>query len=56
MDFIERIFGVSPDGGSGLFEILLFMLPIMGLVVLWYARSRGNAPHRRNPTSRKGRD
>ena len=26
MDFIERHFGVSPDGGSGLFEILLFLI------------------------------
>ena len=34
MDFIERIFGVAPDGGSGLFEILLFLVPIAGIVVL----------------------
>ena len=24
MDFIEQIFGISPDGGSGSFELLLF--------------------------------
>lgn len=23
MDFIERIFGISPDGGSGLLELVL---------------------------------
>jgi hypothetical protein len=40
MDFIERIFGISPDGGSGWFEVLLFLIPIAGLVVLWQARKR----------------
>ena len=40
MDFIERIFGISPDGGSGLFEVLLFLIPVAGLVILWQARKR----------------
>ena len=34
MDFIERIFGIAPDGGSGLLELLLFLIPLVGLVVL----------------------
>jgi hypothetical protein len=34
MDFIERIFGFSPDGGSGSFEFLLFALPIAGIICL----------------------
>lgn len=34
MDFIERIFGFSPDGGSGSLEFLLFALPIAGIVYL----------------------
>ena len=34
MDFIERIFGISPDGGSGALEFLLFLIPIAGLIVL----------------------
>jgi hypothetical protein len=34
MDFIERIFGMAPDGGSGSFELLLFLIPIVGLIVL----------------------
>jgi hypothetical protein len=34
MDFIERIFGFSPDGGSGSFEFLLFALPIAGVIYL----------------------
>jgi hypothetical protein len=29
MDFIERIFGISPDGGSGSLEFLLLTLPII---------------------------
>jgi hypothetical protein len=34
MDFIERIFGIAPDGGSGLLELLLFLIPIAGLLLL----------------------
>jgi hypothetical protein len=40
MDFVERIFGISPDGGSGAFEGLLFLIPILGLVWLYMRRSR----------------
>ena len=42
MDFIERIFGISPDGGSGSFEFLLFLIPIVGVLVFraWRKRSR----------------
>jgi hypothetical protein len=42
MDFIERIFGLSPDGGSGLFEVLLFLIPIAGILAIreWRKRSR----------------
>jgi hypothetical protein len=41
MDFIERIFNVSPDGGSGAFEALLFLAPVavIILVFLWRRRS-----------------
>jgi len=38
VDFIERIFGLSPDGGSGSLEFLLFALPIAGLC--WLATRR----------------
>jgi len=39
MDFIEQVFGFSPDGGSGSFEIALVFVTI-GIVVLWrWARS-----------------
>ena len=40
MDFIERIFGFSPDGGSGAFELLLFAVPIAGLLWLRWQRKR----------------
>jgi len=39
MDFIEKIFGVSPDGGSGAFEVLVFLIPIVGLYLLYQRRS-----------------
>ncbi|MBX3670435.1 MAG: hypothetical protein KF778_18700 [Rhodocyclaceae bacterium] len=38
MDFLERIFGIAPDGGSGWFEVLLFLLPIAGIA--WIVRQR----------------
>jgi hypothetical protein len=40
MDFIERIFNVSPDGGSGWFEWLLFAVPI-ALIVWLRVRRKG---------------
>lgn len=41
MDFIEKIFGFSPDGGSGAFEFLLFLIPVVGIlaVLAWRKRS-----------------
>jgi hypothetical protein len=42
MDFIERWFGVSPDGGSGLTEvsyIFVFALIIV-LLIRWIYRDR----------------
>lgn len=41
MDFIERIFGINPDSGSGSFEFLLFALPIAILASVYlYRRHR----------------
>ena len=46
MDFIERVFGISPDGGSGAFEFLLFLVPIAGIAWLYVKRHRDrNAKH-----------
>ena len=38
MDFIERIFGVSLDGGSGSFEFLLLALPVLASCYLMARR------------------
>jgi len=46
MDFIEKIFGVSPDGGSGSLEFFLFAVPLLGLAIL---RKFGRARRRRQP-------
>lgn len=35
MDFIERVFDVAPDGGSGLFELMLFVLPALVACARW---------------------
>ena len=42
MDFIERIFGVAPDGGSGALEAALFIVPalIASLAIALRKRSR----------------
>jgi hypothetical protein len=42
MDFVERIFGISPDGGNGLFEVLILIVPLLIVVlgVMYYRRSR----------------
>ena len=47
MDFIERLFGVAPDGGSGMIEGLLFAIPIAGIVLL-LAWRRGRRAQRRD--------
>jgi hypothetical protein len=41
MDFIERIFGVSPDGGNGSLEALYLIAAVIvigGLWMLWKRR------------------
>jgi hypothetical protein len=40
MNFIERIFGVSPDGGSGLLEVLWFAVPIVAIIAAIQWRKR----------------
>jgi len=40
MDFIERIFGFAPDGGSGAFEFILFLVPLVGVCYLALVRMR----------------
>ena len=45
MDFIERIFGVSPDGGSGAFEVFLIALPLVLLAAILYCRKANRIRH-----------
>ncbi len=39
MDFIERIFNISPDGGSGTLELLFFAAPVTALYFIYRVRS-----------------
>jgi hypothetical protein len=38
MSFIESLLGISPDGGSGTFELLLILIPVAALAVRQLAR------------------
>jgi len=31
MDFIEKLFGIAPDAGSGALEFLLIAIPVAGI-------------------------
>jgi hypothetical protein len=39
MNFVEQLFGFSPDGGSGVFEFLLVAVPIIALSIIHWTRS-----------------
>jgi len=47
MDFIERIFGFSPDGGSGSLEALLIAVPLGLIALLMYRRRSSGRGHLR---------
>jgi hypothetical protein len=51
MDFIERLFGISPDGGSGLTEAsYIFLLALV--ILLFFARKISRLfPPRRQDSS-----
>jgi hypothetical protein len=42
MTFLERLFGITLDGGNGAFELLLFLMPLTGILLLrvWQIRRR----------------
>ena len=40
MDFIERLLGFSPDGGSGASEAMLIAVPVLALYLAWRAGRR----------------
>jgi hypothetical protein len=42
MDFVERLFGIAPDGGSGWLELLLFAVPLAGIA--WRVVRKRKAP------------
>lgn len=46
MDFIERLFGIAPDGGSGVLEFLLFAVPLAGIA--WLVARKRKAVKRRD--------
>jgi len=46
MDLIEKIFGFSPDGGSGAVEVLLFVIPIVGFYLLYQRQRRDSGQFR----------
>ena len=35
MDFVERILGIAPDGGNGLLELAIFIVPLFMLFLAW---------------------
>jgi hypothetical protein len=41
VDWIERIFGVSPDGGSGSLEVVYFAVAVLGITALAFRRRIG---------------
>ena len=46
MDFIERIFGIAPDGGSGSLEAMLFILPVAIATIVVVLRNRARIRRR----------
>jgi MYXO-CTERM domain-containing protein len=47
MDFIERLFGLSPDGGDGSTEVMIIgVIVLLALAAAWRWRSRYLPPSR----------
>ena len=44
MDLIERLFHVSPDGGSGMLEVTLLLIALTALLGLHARRRLGVRP------------
>lgn len=40
IDFIERLFGIVRDGVRGALEMALFLIPLAGVLLLWYGCQR----------------
>jgi hypothetical protein len=39
MNFIEQVFGISPDGGSGVLEFMLVLVPVLTVGVIYTVRA-----------------
>jgi hypothetical protein len=46
MTFIERLFGLAPDNGSGALELLLFAVPIAIALLISAVRLSRRGRHR----------
>jgi hypothetical protein len=44
MDFIERLFGIAPDGGNGFLELSLIATCVLGVAGLLTRRLRHEKP------------
>ena len=40
MDFIERLFGLSPDGGTGSLELLVTLVAGLAFARIWRTHAR----------------
>jgi hypothetical protein len=40
MDFVERLFGWAPDGGNGVFELMIIVGVVVAVVLVLLFRSR----------------
>jgi hypothetical protein len=47
MDFIERLFGISPDGGDGSTELMFFAVFIIVALLAWRPVTRWYEARRR---------
>jgi hypothetical protein len=46
MDFIERLFGISPDGGDGSVEMMIFGgVVLLAVLLAWRWRSKHLTPN-----------
>jgi len=47
MDFIERVFSIAPDGGSGSTELMIFSgVILIAIVVAWRRMTAACAPQK----------
>lgn len=44
MNWIEQLFGISPDGGNGTFEanLVFVAIAVFGLLGFWYSTRKSN--------------